>query len=509
MPSVKLILRIAIAALLIGVITWISLDNIGLISSENKKTAPVSSVVEPISSPYITEYLLPKGTWPSAILVDKNGIIWTVGAKSHTLFSFDQKKGEFKSYPISEERGPDNNGSSDKNSLMSWTMVEDNDGFIWFSQFGPDPLWRFDPHTEKFSAFHSISAAPFQMKVDKKTGNIWFTTLNGNTIGIIQKTENKTVSYPIYKITEFPLGNNTDPSGLFLQGDSVWVSEILKNRLARFTAIQNDMGMVVDIVKNFEIPSNEQIRLVSPTDLLVSSNGTILLTEHGGSFLTKYKMDSQNVRRFPTSQNPYHTTTLPFWMSAGSGDNLWFNEHTGNRIASFNTTDLTLTEYEIPIQDPSKGYVVYPLTIAVDPTNNNRLWFVELYNDKIGMVDGSLGIPFDIHTQVGKVELSTKKQNTTTIDFKIIEKNDSQLNKKNDVVSFKTSSSMTYWGELTNMTARFSVNSKELTPLRENSTVHLFLENYSSVMPGNYTLGISATDGMAIKSIFMNLEIDF
>ena len=124
------------------------------------------------------------------------------------------------------------------------------------------------------------------------------------------------------------------------------------------------------------------------------------------------------------------------------------------------------------------------------------------------MVDGSLGIPFYIHTQVGKVELSTKKQNTTTIDFKIIEKNQGQLNKKNDVVSFKTSSSMTYWGELTNMTARFSDDSKELTPLRENSTVHLFLENYSNVMPGNYTLGISATDGMVIKSIFMNLEIN-
>ena len=170
---------------------------------------------------------------------------------------------------------------------------------------------------------------------------------------------------------------------------------------------------------------------------------------------------------------------------------------------------MTLTEYEIPIQDPSKGYVVYPLTIAIDPTNNNRLWFVELYNDKIGMVDGSLAIPFDIHTQVIKVKLSTKKQNTATIDFDITEKNESQLNKKNDVVSFGTSSSITYWGELANMTARFSDDSKELTTLKENSTVHLFLENYSNVLPGNYTLGISATDGMVIKSIFMNLEIDF
>ena len=229
MPSVKLILRIAIAALLIGVITWISLDNIGLISSENKKTAPVKSVVEPISSPYITEYSLPKGTWPSAILVDKNGIIWTVGAKSHILFSFDQKKGEFKSYPISEDKASGNNESLDKSSLMAWTMIEDNDGFIWFSQFGPNPLWRFDPHTEKFSVFHSVSAAPFQMKVDGKTGNIWFSTLNGNTIGIIQKTENKTASYPVYKVTEFPLGNNTDPSGLFLQGDSIWVTEDRKS----------------------------------------------------------------------------------------------------------------------------------------------------------------------------------------------------------------------------------------------------------------------------------------
>jgi streptogramin lyase len=46
-----------------------------------------------IDTPYIKEYSMPNGTWPNAILVARNGIVWTVGTMSHTLISFDPKQG--------------------------------------------------------------------------------------------------------------------------------------------------------------------------------------------------------------------------------------------------------------------------------------------------------------------------------------------------------------------------------------------------------------------------------
>lgn len=53
---------------------------------------------------------------------------------------------------------------------MVWSIVEDKDGSIWVPLGGSDPLLRLDPVTKQFQAIQSISAAPMQMKVDKRTG---------------------------------------------------------------------------------------------------------------------------------------------------------------------------------------------------------------------------------------------------------------------------------------------------------------------------------------------------
>ena len=97
-----------------------------------------------------------------------------------------------------------------------------------------------------------------QMKVDKKSGNIWFTTFRSGTFGVIQKIiKNKVgITSPEYKVTEFNLGNDSFPSGIFLQGDSVWITETLNhNKLVEFRPIVYANGKVVNVSKVLEIPS--------------------------------------------------------------------------------------------------------------------------------------------------------------------------------------------------------------------------------------------------------------
>ncbi|MGQ0637767.1 MAG: Vgb family protein [Nitrososphaerota archaeon] len=434
---------------------------------------------------------------------DRNGIVWTAGSRSHILLSFDPEDGQIKStYPIRKESSSD---VMKGGSLMAWSMVEDNDGFIWFSQFGPDRLWRFDPKTEKFHVFHSLSAPPFQMKVDKGTGNIWFTTLLGNTLGVIQNTENKNESNPEYKITEFDVGSDSNPSGLFLEKDHVWISQILNHKLVKFNVVKDSNGFVKDVVRISEIPSSEAISIYTPTDLIIQNDNLIWFTEHGTSTITRYHTESQKITRFPTSANPYQTTTLPFWMRESiSGDGLWFNEHTGNRIAFLNTKEMTLLEYEIPTR-PSDGYVVYPLGITIDPSNSNKLWFSEWNTDKIAVVDLNIPVSFDIHSNVDKVVLSGVND-TTNIDVELI-RNDSSIvsNNSNNIVSLKASSSMMPNGGFANVTASFSRDTINLGEIKETE-VGLSLQN-DSATSGNYTLVISATDGIVTKSIFLDLEI--
>lgn len=442
------------------------------------------------NNPYIKEHSLPIGTWPNGILVDKNGIIWIAGSKTDSLFRFDTNQGKILSYPIRDENSQNYTTSS---SFMAWTILQNNDGFIWFSQLGTKSIWKFDPNTDKFTAFHSVSAAPFQMKADKN-GNIWFTTLTSNTVGVVQKTQDKTESYVI---TEFNIGNDTQPAGLFLENNDLWITEIATQKIAKYQVIY-DNGAVTNIEKILEIPTDEKISLGSPTDLFVQ-NDTIWLTEHGTSFLTEYSLDSKNLTRFPTSQNVYHATTLPFWIrEVNGGKGIWFNEHEGNKIAFFDTVNKTLTEYEIPSR-PADGYLVYPLNIAADPSDGNKLWFSEWNTDKFGMADNTIPLPFDIHSEVNKIVLNNDSSKQQTLNIEISK----NALVKNNLVFLNASSSILSNAGLGNLNVKFSDDVIDLTKIH---TVQLLLQN-NSVPPGNYTLGISASDGMVTKTIFLDLEI--
>jgi hypothetical protein len=263
---------------------------------------------------------------------------------------------------------------------------------------------------------------------------------------------------------------------------------------------------VKEIVNALEIPSNDKESIYLPTDLLVSNNNSIWFTEHGTSTITNYQMNSSRLTRFPTAANQYHTTTLPFWMKQSTdGQGFWLNEHTGNRIGFFDTAAMILTEYEIPSR-PSDGYIVYPLSIAEDPNGSKKLWFSEWNTDKIAVVDRSIPIPFDIHSDVKKVRLSSYND-TTKINIEITKNDSVDITPTTKIVSLKISSSMEPAAGLVNMTAIFSTDTIDLTEITEETTLQLTLQNHYA-RPGNYNLAISATDGSVTKSIFLNLVIE-
>lgn len=459
----------------------------------------------PIKNSYVTVFSLPNGTGPNGILADKNGLVWTSGSFSHTLIRLDPKDGVLKSYAIPENK---------HGQTMVWSMAEDNNGFIWFSQFGGNPLWRFDPNTEKFNLFHT-SLPPFQMKMDNKTGNMWYTTLSGNTIGVVQKIKDES-----YKITEFPLGESTIPSGLFLEDGYVWIAELGKGKIAKFAVIKNGNNLVTSVEKVLEIPPSDN-RFSSPTDVLVPNDETVWITEHVPSTISEYDLKSKSWKRFTTAQGVNPGPTLPFWMRESlDNSGIWFNEHLGNRIAFLNTTDQELTEFEIPnnkLPEPSpymlnnvpsqqnlmdqQAYYeqVFTLNLSLDPLNPNKLWFSQWNDDKIGVVDRSVSVPFSIHSDSTKVILSGNNtlQQNAIVDVNI---------HGSKVVFLRASSSMKPDGEFTKISANFTRDLIDFSKENQPSLTKLELQD-NGAKPGNYTLGISATDGTVTKTIFLDLIV--
>lgn len=534
-----------------------------------------------INSPYIREYSMPYGTWPNGILVAKNGIVWTVGAKSHSLISFDPKEGKIISEYLLNENASDrtqtlpSTPSGQANTpLMTWAMIQDNrDGSIWFSQAdSPNPLWRFDPLNKKFEVIKNLKGAPYQMKQDDKTGDIWFTTYTDNKLGVVQKVEplqtvtkpnpnnnNASINHIQYRLREFDLDRQSFPSGLYIEGsNSIWITQSLDGKLVHFRVVRDDNGMVINVVKVTEVPplpssvkplsSNVVKKLFDgPYDIVV--HGTdIWVTEHDANFITRYNLSTHKVTKFSTSTNPHQYLCLPFWLrETGNRQGLWFNEHYGNRIAFFNITYSTLTEYEIPTRNQSLGYIANALNIAVDPADSeNKVWFSEYNHDKIGVLDRSIPIPFNIQfstlnkeivfntTSLGKSQNQNQQQQQLQhqngqpliVNFKISKysnllinsSSSSSISKNGDVdniVYFKASSSMSPYG-LFSGNVSFSKNYIDLRKIKDNTVpqqapIQLLVnqknEPSSSPKPYEdniYTISISATNGLVTKSIFLS-----
>jgi hypothetical protein len=389
------------------------------------------------------------------------------------------------------------------------------------------------------------------MKVDKRSGDVWFTTFGSGTFGVIQKiignkagiksNLNNSITSPEYKLTEFNLGNDSFPSGIFLQGDSVWITETLNhNKIVEFKPIVDANGKVVNVTKVLEIPSpspspssRQKQLFTTPTDLVVFGNtepSSIWLAEHGTSFITEYRIDSHSVIKFPTSSSPRHYITLPYWIAEPADHKgFWFNEHEGNRIAFFNTTAMALLEYEVLTRDPLNGYIANALTLSADPNDIKKVWFTEFNHNKIGVLDRSSPIPFDINSSANKITILSSSNNTAqknaspvaaTLKVEVTTKKSfngsSFINNANNtnnrtLIFLNASSSMNPLGRLVNMTAKFYPTSiidlNKNTSEKAPSNIILQRNDSTPITPGNYTIGISGTDGTVTKSVFTDLVV--
>ncbi len=267
----------------------------------------VGKSIQVLHTPYVKEYSIPNGTWPNGLLVDSNGTVWTVGTRSQNLLKVDPRNGQVLNvYPLKNQDSVSNNRIKSRTGVMMvWAMVEGKDGSIWFSQSdSSNPLWRFDRNNSKFEIFQTISSSPFQMKVEKTTGNIWFTTFASGNIGVIQRVKTNTSSITDssnYQINEFSLGKASYPSGLFLDGDSLWVTETLDDKIIKLRIVTDIHGKVIDLVKLTEISGKGKKDLFSAPYDVVRLGNSLWVTEHDANFIAKYDLTSNSVTKVASS----------------------------------------------------------------------------------------------------------------------------------------------------------------------------------------------------------------
>ncbi|MDE1830047.1 MAG: hypothetical protein KGI25_06975, partial [Thaumarchaeota archaeon] len=177
---------------------------------------------------------------------------------------------------------------------------------------------------------------------------------------------------------------------------------------------------------------------------------------------------------------------------------LWFNEHEGNKLALLDTVNKTMIEYNIPSR-PKDGFLTYPLNIATDPADNLILWFSEWNTDKLGRIDGHVAVPFSISADTAKVILNPDASKAVTVNLTVSGQSPSSANK----VYLNASSSMTPVAGFDNVDVSIMPDTLDLSSSHQ---AQLVLRDYSAT-PGNYTLGVSVSNGIVTKTIFLGLVV--
>ena len=104
----------------------------------------------------------------------------------------------------------------------------------------------------------------------------------------------------------------------------------------------------------------------------------------------------------------------PYWIENDNQGRLVFNEQTANNISVMDPKEQSLVEYHIPSKNPNWGDCddgfevldncgiaqIFDFTISGD-----KIWFTEWVENKIGVVDTSVPLPFEIQLKQNMINI--------------------------------------------------------------------------------------------------------
>jgi virginiamycin B lyase len=501
------------------------------------------------SNEFITEYKLPAiCEMPLGIAVD-DGKVWYVSTENGTLGAYNIQQNSFAKevlIPVWKSR------LNHLDFSQVWAIKPDGKGNIWFTDEKQNAVWKYIESSQTFDMY-KVPTAPkafdttYPVSLDfDLNGNIYFVGIRSTSLwfGEVAKMRNGTsngisaIPMPVDKFSGIdPTLISTGSLAVDNDRNAVWVSMLAFQK--RGEILRYDIG--TKTFKVFDMPEE----LASPVGLVVDNSGNLWITDHGTSIFYKLDTSTGNITKFVTSKasprifgigsvgsnttsnskininnSPAGAYTLPYWIQKSGDGSLWFNEHTGNRIAKFDPINNTLIEYWIPTQNKLFGMcqnnnnnnnnaadknnnqkcgIANALQFSVGQNKNdsNQIWFTEWSENKIGKVNVQKQLPF--HVSIPIKEVAVKRGESLEVKVDI----DTSTNQRIRMVAAGT---FTSTGDLGNSTGSFSEESFSLSAGNTKQISFIFTPS-SDLKAGVYMLMIGAEndDVSYLKAVRINI----
>jgi virginiamycin B lyase len=296
----------------------------------------------------ITEYSVP-GTDPQpfGLTADQNGNIWVAEWNVSSVGKFNISSHAWNTYltptrpsePIRIAIGPDGNpwttevyaGKIAKFNLSSSSFTEysaygggsslpewiDNapagtaNAGLWVSLNAENKLSNIS--TSGAQTVHTSQTSPYGLSSDS-LGNIWYTTLTGNKIGV-QRVDGTTGSWTVPTSSSGPYGITEGPSGT-----GMWFAESTGNKIGSISS--------TGTFSEYAIPTASSHPLE-----VVSACGNIWFTEYDANKIGELNPNTGSITEYSVPT----TSSEPTGITADANGNVWFTERNGNKLAMIAT----------------------------------------------------------------------------------------------------------------------------------------------------------------------------
>jgi virginiamycin B lyase len=388
------------------------------------------SNTSPNSNAYITEVTLPTGCeMPVGLAID-GAKVWYVSTKRGLLGSYDSATGTFAEYEIPSWPTRLLPFTAVPSWSMSWTVkLDGSGGNVWFTDQN-NTIWRFNQSTEDFDMFKVPAKYPSMMDFDS-SGNLYFIGINSQSLFFGNASRIQNATFEGFREISLPLEGFSGISQDLITSGGLVVDKEQNDVWVSLLAFQQKKGQLFQ----YDIETDRIVRIVdlppelgAPVGMELDNYGKVWVADHGTSTFFKYDPTIDNITTFVTStaspkiyggSTPPNAYTLPYWIDKGGDGSLWFNEHTGNKIARFDPEELALVEYWVPSQN--RAWALCPpeatacgianvMQFAIDPMS--QLWFSEWTENKIAKLDASKQVPLAVLTPA---EVAVAKGESTDI----------------------------------------------------------------------------------------------
>jgi streptogramin lyase len=233
--------------------------------------------------------------------------------------------------------------------------------------------------------------SPQYMTIDNKE-RIWITLLGTNQI-VEYDPVGKTLvnSYTVPAPSASLQGITTAPDG------TIWFVETTAKKLGHIIPCQTGSCNVTD----YGPPPS--IEITFPIQLAVDRGGVVWFTDHGLGQFGSFNPSTGEWRVFGIGYcsepyNPDCPVGLPNAISLDSNGMIWFSEHFAGRVAKYDPSTGSLTEYFVPA-------TTIPYVWWMWPGPGNLVWFTAFGLGEIGYVNASLPVPISIGAGVEPVKV--------------------------------------------------------------------------------------------------------